>query len=782
MKYLHLTVLTAFCLLNEMAIAQTVDTQYDEQQVDVQSKAKSDSLELAAESPDTFALWYHIQQKDLVLAQQEFARLKKRHPRWQPDKDLLNAISGLTTAKMSRPKVPQRPIVTQKVLSVFERMSRGGETHWRSMPLKQLQQASERAFQEKDLAHHALLGWAFISRELYTQSLRHFTYLREHKEDEKSTSDGIRQAILGLVTQAVSRGDKHALVELIAKYPQQPIIEHIEFHAWQDYQHKKYEPALEWFTFTDNYFSQVLSLKQLGQEDEAVALACQHVLVANLLTYCVNAYSEKQLTLFKQEAYQASIDIAEKIRSLQPLKTAQLEIFAWSHFHLGHAQQSVQAFSDLIQQQPDNQNYATILVILLKDDQQTLAELASTYPLIAQELSNQQQTLAWNRKQFNRFSRLDNAHVQDQHFFLEAGIHWRSQGANDPLSDFDGQRYFLGLAHDWQQYRFGVRLNYQKTHSNSPNVGDAFGLGLLNNAYSGLTGTNELGISGFLKRQNTDSNLLAEVSYWRPQHSLRSVLTGKVSGVRFLGNTTLAMAIFRERLNDSTLSLHGLFTDELVRWGSVTANGIKGLVAYAVSPQWSVSAELAGAALRGESVRNNHKWNASLALTRNLNNIYPENLDYLRVGPYLSWTHYKKNLNAFTVGNGGYFSPDLLMSLGGRAEVLTLEDKTWQLKGKLDLGYVISKPKDITVFLHDEDEQSLTQQDEQGLGLGLELEGQWLFHPKWELVGQIKHNYSDTYSELNIGLHIRWNYSARSGETSDGFISSSPYQADYPWY
>ncbi|MEI8650058.1 hypothetical protein P4S73_22885 [Paraglaciecola sp. Hal342] len=149
------------------------------------AKAKSDSLELAAESPDTFALWYHIQQKDLVLAQQEFARLKKRHPRWQPDKDLLNAISGLTTAKMSRPKVPQRPIVTQKVLSVFERMSRGGETHWRSMPLKQLQQASERAFQEKDLAHHALLGWAFISRELYTQSLRHFTYLREHKEDER---------------------------------------------------------------------------------------------------------------------------------------------------------------------------------------------------------------------------------------------------------------------------------------------------------------------------------------------------------------------------------------------------------------------------------------------------------------------------------------------------------------------------------------------------------------------------------------------------------------------
>ena len=173
MKYLHFTVLTAFCLLNEMAIAQTVDTQYDEQQVDVQSKAKSDSLELAAESPDTFALWYHIQQKDLVLAQQEFARLKKRHPRWQPDKDLLNAISGLTTAKMSRPKVPQRPIVTQKVLSVFERMSRGGETHWRSMPLKQLQQASERAFQEKDLAHHALLGWAFISRELYTLSLIH---------------------------------------------------------------------------------------------------------------------------------------------------------------------------------------------------------------------------------------------------------------------------------------------------------------------------------------------------------------------------------------------------------------------------------------------------------------------------------------------------------------------------------------------------------------------------------------------------------------------------------
>jgi hypothetical protein len=544
----------------------------------------------------------------------------------------------------------------------------------------------------------------------------------------------------------------------------------------------KYEPALGWFRFTDNYYSQVLSLKQLGREDEAVALACQHISITNLLNYCVSAYSEKQLALYEQESYQASLDMAEKIRRFQSLNTDQLQISAWSHFHLGHNQQSVQAFSELIQRQPKNKSYAAILVDLLKEDRQALAELASSYPTIEQELNSKQQSLAWSRKQFNRFYRSKSRDVQDSQFLLEAGIHWRSQEANDPLADFNSQHHFIGLARDWQQYRFGARFNYHKTHSHSPSIGDAFGMGQLDGTYGGLTGTSELGLSAYLKKQNEGSNLLAEMSYWRPQHSLRSVLTGKLSGVWFMNNTTLAMTIFRERLKQSTLSLHGLFTDESARWGSVTANGIKGLAAYALSPQWNVSAELAGAALRGENVKNNYKWNASLALTHNVIDMYPEYLDYFRLGPYLSWAHYQRNLNAFTFGNGGYFSPDLLLSVGGRAEVLTLEDKTWQLKGKVDLGYLISKPKDITIFPYDEDEQRLKQQDEHGLGLGLELEGQWLFYSKWELVGQIKHNYSDTYSELNIGLHVRWNYSDRSGETSDGLISSSSYQADYPWY
>ncbi|MEI8650060.1 hypothetical protein P4S73_22895 [Paraglaciecola sp. Hal342] len=207
--------------------------------------------------------------------------------------------------------------------------------------------------------------------------------------------------------------------------------------------------------------------------------------------------------------------------------------------------QSVQAFSDLIQQQPDNQNYATILVILLKDDQQTLAELASAYPLIAQELSNQQQTLAWNEENgLIGFLAWITHMFKTSTFFLKLVFIGARKGQTILFRILDGQRYFLGLAHDWQQYRFGVRLNYQKTRSNSPNVGDAFGSGLLNNAYSGLTGTNELGISGFLKRQNTDSNLLAEVSYWRAATFATFCAHRQGLGVRFWGIQRLPWPYF----------------------------------------------------------------------------------------------------------------------------------------------------------------------------------------------------------------------------------------------
>src|SRR5450759_1092782 len=88
--------------------------------------------------------------------------------------------------------------------------------------------------------------------------------------------------------------------------------------------------------------------------------------------------------------------------------------------------------------------------------------------------------------------------------------------------------------------------------------------------------------------------------------------------------------------------------------------------------------------LGGQNVANNQGLGISLSLARNL--ILP-GFDYMSVGPDLSIDAYDKNLSGFTIGNGGYFSPKRLVSLGLSANFLTAEARQYSVRGNFSLGY-----------------------------------------------------------------------------------------------
>lgn len=74
-------------------------------------------------------------------------------------------------------------------------------------------------------------------------------------------------------------------------------------------------------------------------------------------------------------------------------------------------------------------------------------------------------------------------------------------------------------------------------------------------------------------------------------------------------------------------------------------------------------------------------------LSRGIKHLVDYDLDYFRVGPFISQDSYDENLSGYTLGHGGYFSPARFTSIGANTELLTPEGKDWQVRTAISVSY-----------------------------------------------------------------------------------------------
>ena len=94
--------------------------------------------------------------------------------------------------------------------------------------------------------------------------------------------------------------------------------------------------------------------------------------------------------------------------------------------------------------------------------------------------------------------------------------------------------------------------------------------------------------------------------------------------------------------------------------------------------------------ITGTKVRRNHKYLANFSTGHNVpvpyrlrNFIQP-----LWVGGYATWFRYERNLNYYTCGNGGYFSPRSFIGAGPVINIRTIEGRCWIASLNASVGYV----------------------------------------------------------------------------------------------
>ena len=142
--------------------------------------------------------------------------------------------------------------------------------------------------------------------------------------------------------------------------------------------------------------------------------------------------------------------------------------------------------------------------------------------------------------------------------------------------------------------------------------------------------------------------------------------------------------VFVEPVRESILSYTGIvdpYTGQ--NWGRVRRSGALAGGYAGLGDRWGASGQLRLVNLEGEQVAGNQGLTLNLGLAKDLG---LRGFDYFSIGPDLTYDAYRRNLSHFTLGHGGYFSPESLLSAGVSAHFLTAEARQYILKGDGSVG------------------------------------------------------------------------------------------------
>lgn len=254
------------------------------------------------------------------------------------------------------------------------------------------------------------------------------------------------------------------------------------------------------------------------------------------------------------------------------------------------------------------------------------------------------------------------------HLYTDYG--WRSDKASQGTSDTDTQTTILHLDLPIADGTGFVRAEQLSLKAGNFQTNDQ---GRVTEAYGTCqVGQNSGGLKGCGASSQSASGTMMAVGWKNPQWAIdigRTPDTFKVpnwlGGVSYssdIGSLGWTLTGSRRPLSNSILSYAGA-RDPLTgtTWGGVTANGLTLGLSHDEGGKDGVWASFGQHWLRGENVENNHK---STAMAGYYYRLVERADQRLRTGLTLMYWGYDKDLSEYTLGQGGYYSPQRYYSIG----------------------------------------------------------------------------------------------------------------------
>src|SRR3569832_2431656 len=150
------------------------------------------------------------------------------------------------------------------------------------------------------------------------------------------------------------------------------------------------------------------------------------------------------------------------------------------------------------------------------------------------------------------------------------------------------------------------------------------------------------------------------------------------------------------------------------------------------APRRPAPARTQWAQLAGEQVEDNGRVAVDVSINRALR---WRGMDRTTVGPFIGYERYTKNLSHFTLGHGGYFSPQRLLRAGVAWEGLTTEGAPFVARARVAAGYQTHRADAAPYLPLAPDGRMYAASDQSGAAIDLQWLGVWRMTPRWQLGG-----------------------------------------------
>ncbi|MEM1138244.1 MAG: cellulose synthase subunit BcsC-related outer membrane protein [Pseudomonadota bacterium] len=238
-------------------------------------------------------------------------------------------------------------------------------------------------------------------------------------------------------------------------------------------------------------------------------------------------------------------------------------------------------------------------------------------------------------------------------------------------------------------------------------------------------------------------------------------IAGHVSATYALPRGDITGKVYRRAVDDSILSFSGSVdpaTDEA--FGGVVESGVKLSGFTQISPRWRANFALTAAQRDGDDVDDNGLVDVRAGLTHDFR---VPGFDYFALGPDFRYLSYDENLSEFTLGHGGYFSPQDYKRLGLGMYFMTDQGLNWLARGSVNVGYQDVETDDAPILPLTPNGDFYEGSDSDGVGLSASIQGAWLIGD--QMIFEAGGYYLDVeeFQEFAALAHLRYAFQGRDG-------------------
>lgn len=234
----------------------------------------------------------------------------------------------------------------------------------------------------------------------------------------------------------------------------------------------------------------------------------------------------------------------------------------------------------------------------------------------------------------------------------------------------------------------------------------------------------------------------AQVRGWQPRLSWRderehvweaqlgTTPTGGAAGTTWTGrvayrdrNGAWHWAAYREPVRESILSWTGLRDPyQGGAWGRVMRNGLLAGGRFQLNDRWAMSGRVSAERLEGEQVAANRRIAGEAGVSYSMT---VAGMDYAALGMSASTDRFAHNLSHFTVGHGGYFSPQRYWRVGPSLDFMTEENRGFVIRGRVSAGRTGKREAAAPFFPLAPDGRSYAASSGTGTAYDVELSAVW---------------------------------------------------------